>query len=417
MPISKIRNFFSKNGINDCRIALAFSGGTDSTALFHLLQEIKSEFDLSLFALHVNYHLRGKDSGEDQKFVEELCRKYGVELFVKSLHIPNNSSGLEETARNVRYEFFMKIKSEKNIKFIATAHTANDQAETLLFRLIRKTGIKGAAGILKFREDGIIRPILDVTREEILQYLTKNDFLWRQDNSNFDLKFSRNRIRNNVICELEKINSAAVLHLADFCEIMHYLNERERHVCSKHNFLIKKSEKSENIKNICFENELILNETHCRNIEENRQKTGNILLLPAGFKLFVLKNFLLFAKNTDFLEIREQVVDENCKKIAVNNLWEITISDKIPKKGENAAVVSKYDYPLKIGKLSKNDFLKNDKKSTFERMKKFGLSKLERENSPAVFDSSGNLLAAAYCYWKFDKNTEGFRWITIKNVD
>jgi len=416
MPVSKIRDFFSKNRINGCSVALAFSGGTDSTALFYLLQEIKSEFNLSLFALHVNYRLRKEDSGEDQKFTEELCRKYGVELFVKDLPLTDNLSGLEEAARNGRYEFFKKIKDEKNIKFVATAHTANDQAETLLFRLIRKTGIKGAAGISNFREDGIIRPILDVTREEILRYLTKNRFTWREDKSNFDVKFSRNRIRNNVICELEKINPAAVRHLANFCEIMRNFNEKEKISRGNSNFLIKKDENLENVGDICFENGLVLNEIHCRNVKENLQKTGNVLLLPNGFKMFVLKKFLLFAKNTDFLEIREQTIDENFRKIAVNDLWEVIISDEMPKKGENAAVVSKSDYPLKIKNLSKNDFLKNDAKPAFERMKKAGLSKFERENSPAVFDSHGNLLAAAYCSWKFDANVESFRWLVIRNV-
>jgi len=417
MPISKIRDFFSKNGISACSVALAFSGGTDSTALFYLLQEIKNEFNLSLFALHVNYRLRKEDSDEDQKFAEELCKKYGVELFVKDLPLSNNLSGLEETARNGRYEFFKQIKDEKNIKFVATAHTANDQAETLLFRLVRKTGIKGAAGIANFREDGIIRPILDVTREEILRYLTKNRFAWREDKSNFDVRFSRNRIRNNVICELEKINPAAIRHLAHFCEIMRSINEKEKKNCDNRNFLIKKDENLENLRDVCFENGLVLNENHCRNIKKNRQKTGNVLLLPDGFKLFVLKNLLLFAKSADFLEIREQTVDEDGKKVAVNDLWEVIISDEMPKKGENAAVILKSDYPLKIKNLSKTDFLKNDTKPAFERMKKAGLSKFERENSPAVFDSHGNLLAAAYCSWKFDKNAESFRWLVIRNPD
>jgi hypothetical protein len=213
---------------------------------------------------------------------------------------------------------------------------------------------------------------------------------------------------------LEKINPAAVRHLAYFCEIMRNLNCKEKR--TRNNFLIKKDENFENVKNICFENGLVLSEIHFRNIEENRRKTGNVSLLPDGFKLFVLKNFLLFIKNTDFLEIPERTVDENCRKIAVNDLWEIIISDKLPQKGENAAVVSKSDYPLKIKKLSKNDFLKNDAKPAFERMRKAGLSKFERENSPAVFDSCGNMLAAAYCFWKFDKYSEGFRWLVIRNA-
>lgn len=415
MPVSKIKDFFSKYSINNCRIAVAFSGGTDSTALFHLLFEIKNEFNIQLSAIHINHHLRNEDSNEDQIFVENLCKPHNVELFVKDLYISNNLSGLEEMARNGRYKFFEQIRKEENIKFIATAHTANDQAETLIFRLIRKTGTKGAAGILNFREDGIIRPILNVTRNEILQYLTKNNFSWREDKSNFDIKFNRNRIRHNVIPELEKINPSATLHLAQFCEVMRNFNKKQKK-CGY--FLIKKSEGVENIRNTCYDNGLVLNETHCENIEKNRSKTGNTLLLPNNFSMMVLKRFLLFKKNNDdSFEIKETTIKYGDKNLFAGNLWEIIISDEMPKKGENFAVVSKNDYPLKIKKLSENDFLKNDKKPVFERMKKTGLSKFERENSPGIFDSTGNLLAAAYCSWTFDGNCEGFRWVKIKNAD
>ncbi|MDR0303801.1 MAG: tRNA lysidine(34) synthetase TilS [Chitinispirillales bacterium] len=418
MIISKVKNFLSKYSINNCSIAIAFSGGTDSTALFHILCEIKNEFNLRLFAIHINYHLRENDSDEDQNFVEYICKKHDVELFLKTLHMSNNMSGLEEIARCERYKFFERIKNEKNIKFIATAHTANDQAETLIFRLVRKSGMVGAAGILQFREDGIIRPLLCVTRNELLEYLTKNNLSWREDKSNFDLKFSRNLIRHNVIPELEKINPSAVIHLAGFCEFIQQTNKKQ--ICNGENncFLFKKDENITKIMEICFEKELVLNEVHCENIKKSRSKTGNVLLLPNDFNMIVLKNFLLFKKNNDkSLEIKEIIVNESEKEVVINDLWKIIISNEIPKKGENAAVVSKNDYPLRIKKLSQNDYLKNDTKTAFERMKKIGLSKFERENSPAVFNSKGNLLASAYCSWKFDGNITGFRWIKVRNAD
>ena len=393
--LSKIKNFFSKYSISDCRIGIALSGQTDSTALFHLLREIKDEFSLRLVVLHVNYHLRRNDSDEDQRFVENLCNTHNIELFLKDAYISNS---LEENARIERYKFFEQMKNAHNIKFIATAHTANDQAETLIFRLIRKTGIKGAAGILKFREDGIIRPILDVTRQEILSYLTENKYSWREDKSNYDVKFSRNRIRHNIIPELEKINPSATLHLAEFCEFMQNTD-------------------IDNIKNKCFENGLILNENHCETIEKNRIKTGNTVLLPNNSSMIVLKNFLLFKRNDDkSFEIQEIIVNENFKKSFVGNLWEVTISDKMPSKGENFAIVSKSDYPLKIKKLSETDILKNDTKPAVSRMKKSGLSKFERDNAPGLFDKNGILLAAPYCSWKFDQSSDAVRWAKIENI-
>ncbi|MCL1947604.1 MAG: tRNA lysidine(34) synthetase TilS [Chitinivibrionia bacterium] len=409
----KIKDFFSKNSISDCKIAVALSGGTDSTALFFLLLELAKSFNLQICALHINYNLRGKDSEDDEKFVRKLCEENDVELFVKFMDMSKFLSKIEETARNERYKFFSEMQKEKNIKYVATAHNANDQAETLLFRLARKTGILGATSIMPIREDGIIRPLLNVTRNEIITYLTENKHFWRNDKTNADVKFSRNRIRANVIPELEKINPAAVINIAQFCDFLRKFAEKNEKLSE---FLINKKEKIDIIKEKCYENGLILNENHCANIEKCKENTGAIILLP-DFKMFVLKNLLFFKKNGDnSFEIKEITIKEEDKNLFVGKLWKIVILDEIPKKGENFAVIQKSDYPLKIKKLSTNDYLKNDEKTAFERMKKVGLSKFERENSPAIFSSNGDLLAAAFVSWKFDNKVKGFRWLKVENV-
>ena len=409
----KVKDFFSKNSISDCKIAVALSGGTDSTALFFLLLEIAVPFNLQIYAVHINYNLRGKDSEDDEEFVRKLCEENNVELFVKIMDMSKNLSKIEETARMERYKFFSEIQKEKSIKYVATAHNANDQAETLLFRLARKTGILGASGITPVREDGIIRPLLNVTRNEIISYLTENKHYWRIDETNADVKFSRNRIRANVIPELEKINPAAVVNIAQFCDFLRKFVEKTEKV---NEFLIDKRESVDAIKEKCYENGLILNENHCANIEKCKENTGAVVLLP-DFKMFVLKNLLLFRKSGDnFLEIEEISVKEDDNNLFVGNLWKIVILDETPKKGENFAVVQKSNYPLKIKKLLSKDYLKNDGKTAFERMKKNGVSKFEREYSPAVFASNGDLLAAAFVSWKFDGNVKGFRWLKVENV-
>jgi hypothetical protein len=253
----------------------------------------------------------------------------------------------------------------------------------------------------------------DLTRNEIITYLTENKHFWRNDKTNVDVKFSRNRIRANVIPELEKINPAAVINIAQFCDFLRKFTEKTEKLSE---FLINKKENIDVIKEKCYEKGLVLNENHCANIVTCKENTGAIILLP-DFKMFVLKNLLLFKKNGDnFLEIQEITIKEEDKNLFVSNLWEIVILDETPKKGENFAVVQKSDYPLKIKKLSPNDYLKNDEKTAFERMKKVGLSKFERENSPAVFSSNGNLLAAAFVSWKFDNKVKGFRWLKVENV-
>jgi tRNA(Ile)-lysidine synthetase-like protein len=412
MPLLKIKSFFEKYSIRDCRIAVAFSGGADSTALFHLLREISPSFNLQVFAIHVNYCLRGEDSDGDEKFVRKLCEENNLHLFAKTADISNNLSKIEEIARLVRYDFFAKKQKENNIKFVATAHNANDQAETLLFRLARKTGIWGAAGISPFREDGIIRPILNVGRKEILEYLNKNQYAWREDKTNSDIIFSRNRIRENIIPELEKINPAAIVNIAGFCDFAREISQKSENASG---FLIRKEECVSVIREKCYEKGLVLNEAHCASIESCKKNTGALLLLP-NFKLYVLKDLLFFLKNgVEICKTQEKTLNQDCTRISVGELWEIIISDKMPEKGENFAVVQKDDFPLKIKNLSPHLFLKSDSKTAFERMKKAGLSKFERENSPAVFSSNGDLLAVAHCSWKFDEKTKAFRWLSVRN--
>ena len=404
MPLSKVKNFFKKHEIKNCKIAVAFSGGTDSTALFYMLREISGDFNLEISAIHINYHLRGEDSNGDETFVQELCEKHGVPIFVKNKDISNNSSKIEEIARNTRYEFFEEIRREKQIKFVATAHNANDQAETLLFRLARKSGIAGARGILPVREDGIIRPILEITRSEILSYLAEKKVSWREDKTNADTKFSRNRIRANIIPELEKINPNAVLHLAQFCEVMQDIDDVGADIIrpQKHKFSAAKTAEISQIREICFENGLVLNEKHLEQIENCKNNTGAIVLLP-DFKMYVLSNSLFFAKNgAEFCE---------------TDFWQVEISETKPQKGENFAVVSKSDMPLKYMKLNENLCLKNDTKTAFERMKKAGLSKIERENALAVFSSNGDLLAVPLVSWKFDGADEAVKWVRVKNFN
>ena len=407
--LSKTKDFFSKNEIRDCKIGIAFSGGADSTALFFLLTEIAPTFNLQLCTIHVNYNLRGQDSADDETFVRKLSEERGVKIFVKNADLSQTKSNLEEIARNERYNFFSQLQKNENIKYIATAHNANDQAETLLFRLARKTGIAGAAGISPIRADGIIRPILNITRSEILEYLAQKDQAFRQDKTNTDVKFSRNRIRANIIPELEKINPNAVMNIVQFCDFARNLSKVPQNADT---FFISKNENIDEIKEICYENGLILNDAHCKSIEACKTNTGATVLLP-DFTMFVLKNALFFTKFAELPILSEELqINENDHSLYISDFWKIEICDKMPAKGENYAVVQKSDFPLQIKKMPENAMLKNDKKSAHERMKKAGVSKFERENSPAVFSASGELLAAAFVAWKFEGGNS-FRWLRV----
>ena len=189
-----IRQFFVKEGIAAGRIVVAVSGGTDSTALLLALHDL----NLDLVAAHVNHHLRGADSDADEAFVRDLCASLGVPLRVADGTLDPErvrERGIEAAAREVRYAHLTRIRDEECVKYVATAHHKNDQAETVLMRLLTGSGLAGLRGIHPHREDGFIRPLLDVTRAEIEAFLAERAVVPRTDRSNEDPRFLRNRVR------------------------------------------------------------------------------------------------------------------------------------------------------------------------------------------------------------------------------
>ncbi|HEV7767162.1 MAG TPA: tRNA lysidine(34) synthetase TilS [Thermoanaerobaculia bacterium] len=192
-----VREFFTRSGIEPCRLIAAVSGGTDSTALLLALSGLRED-RFALEAAHVNHHLRGSESDEDEEFVRELCRELGVTLHVSDGTLDPalvRERGIEAAARTIRYEQLAKIRTENDARFVATAHQKNDQAETVLMRLLSGSGIAGLRGIHPIRDDGFVRPLLDVTRDAIDDYLREHDITPRHDRSNDDPRFLRNRVR------------------------------------------------------------------------------------------------------------------------------------------------------------------------------------------------------------------------------
>ncbi|MCL2218830.1 MAG: tRNA lysidine(34) synthetase TilS [Chitinispirillia bacterium] len=198
------------------------SGGADSVALIHLLHQYKAVLGISrLAAAHVNHGLRGNESDGDEAFVRETAKHLGVELFCTSLDgtsAADNRDGIEEWARRHRYEFFTNTAKSANFNYIATAHTANDQAETLILRMARGTGVRGLRGILPVRADGVIRPLLRVERHELTEWLAGRGLTWREDSSNADTKFRRNYVRANIMPVMDGVNPSAVMNIAACAE-------------------------------------------------------------------------------------------------------------------------------------------------------------------------------------------------------
>jgi tRNA(Ile)-lysidine synthase len=230
---------------------VAVSGGADSVALLRVLHSL----GLTLTVAHVNHQLRGPESDADEAFVRELGASLCVPCRVKVANVAALSVGenLEAAARRIRYEFFAEVAADCRAQWLATGHTADDQAETVLHRIIRGTGLQGLRGIIADRrqetgvrsqESGVrrqetcqstcsltpvpcllspalIRPLLTVTRDEIIAYLAALNQPFREDASNADPRFTRNRIRHELLPLLKSFNPdvvSALAHLADHAE-------------------------------------------------------------------------------------------------------------------------------------------------------------------------------------------------------
>ena len=199
------------------RVLLAVSGGADSVVMLKLFTEIKERFSLNLVVAHIEHGIRGADSVADAEFVKELCRKLDLDFHMLSINAVSEAKAcgesVEEYSRRRRYEFFDTIDCDK----IATAHNADDNAETLIFRLCRGTGLKGACSI-PHKRGKIIRPMLDFSSAEIREYAQSKGIEYRIDSTNSSNDYSRNYIRNSVIPALQKVNSSCVSRLNSFIE-------------------------------------------------------------------------------------------------------------------------------------------------------------------------------------------------------
>lgn len=199
------------------KIVIGVSGGADSVCLLQLLSALSEEFELQLFAVHVEHGIRGEEAVEDMQFVRAYCKSLNVPCKTCACDVPKLSAewkmSEEETGRKVRYELFEQTAKEWGANKIAVAHHKNDQAETILYHLFRGSGLKGLSGMAPVR-GMLIRPLLCVSRREIEDYLKKNRILYRTDSTNAETAYIRNKIRLKLLPFAEKeINSEAVEHI------------------------------------------------------------------------------------------------------------------------------------------------------------------------------------------------------------
>ena len=199
-------------------VIVGLSGGADSVCLIRVLSDLKKEIGISLRAIHINHGIRGEDAYKDERFCWALCEDLGIPFHSIEADIPaiakEKGIGEEECGRYVRYEEFDKLAAEYPNSKIAVAHHLNDQAETVLFRVIRGTGLTGLKGMLPVNGK-IIRPLLCVKREDIEEYLNEIGQKWCTDATNADNNYSRNIIRNILIPKMEEVSYNVAEHLSE----------------------------------------------------------------------------------------------------------------------------------------------------------------------------------------------------------
>lgn len=188
-------------------IVVGVSGGPDSVALLHLLLPLKTELGVSLVAAYIDHGLRPQEADEEKRFVNIMCENIGIACDTIKVnvrdHAKQEKQSLEHAARELRYSALRKLKEEHKASLVAVAHTADDQAEEILIRLLRGSGRKGLSG-MEARSNDIIRPLLSVEKETLLEYLKEKNIKYCVDSSNSDMRFLRNRVRHRLIPYLEE---------------------------------------------------------------------------------------------------------------------------------------------------------------------------------------------------------------------
>lgn len=367
-------------------VLIGLSGGPDSVCLSVILDEVRDNFNLSLHAVYINHGLRPEESGAEEAFCKRFCDSLGVGFHVEKLdvkgHAERNRGNIQETARELRYEVFEKAADEKKATKIALAHNADDQAETVLMRLIRGAGRKGLSGIPPVRGK-IIRPLLDIRREDIEKFLSGKQIRFVTDSSNLKTEYLRNRLRLEVIPLLKKDNPSVTESINRTADIS---REEERYLeiattKTLMRLITRKTDESIELFLTPLMNidKAILRRVLRRALGEigaergielvhiddiihliNESRSGDVITLPKGIRAIKSYSTLLLTKG-EKTGIQPQDI-EVPGTISLDETGLTLISELLDKSTENnGRDVSAFDYdsltsPLKVRKRKDGDF-------------------------------------------------------------
>jgi tRNA(Ile)-lysidine synthase len=199
--LERVAEFIAQHHMLDTgqQLGVAVSGGADSVFLLYALRELAPRWNLHLSVIHIEHGIRAEASQSDAEFVRRLAAEFGFPFHLRQAQVPRIDGNLEQAARNVRQAFYAELIATGAVDHVATGHTRSDQAETVLYRILRGSGLTGLAGILPVTREGLIRPLLEINRSEIESWLREHGIAWREDETNRDPTYARNRLRHEIL--------------------------------------------------------------------------------------------------------------------------------------------------------------------------------------------------------------------------
>lgn len=411
---NNVSDFLNKYSIKNKRVLIAFSGGNDSMCLLSVLLELKKDFNLTPVAIHLNHNWRGEESLKEAENCRNFCLKHDVEFYTETLS--DNIKCTETDARNARYEFFSRCADKFNSDIVFTAHNADDNAETLLYRIIKGTGIRGLNGISPVR-DIFYRPLLTTSRKDIEEYISLHGLVPNQDSSNDDDKYKRNFLRLNIIPKIETISKDfknAVNNLAKVArceneiinEYIKSLNEPYKTA----NFLSYSTALQKHlIYNLLIDNNL---DYDYKTVLELQYFVLENAKLKNGKTISIADNLFLFVSTSEIKIIRKEVSNISPLKITKEGKYDVEgyifsiekYTDKItqyPKDSENKAIVdfSNTEINFTLRTRKDGDIIQPLGCLGVQKLKKYlnskGIPKHERDNLPFLYNGNEVLWAAS----------------------
>lgn len=374
-------------------VTVALSGGADSVCLLHILYSLREELGITLQAAHLNHNLRGEESDRDEQFVRRLCEELEIPLAVGYADVKTEAEkrgeSIELTARNIRYGFL----KDNAIGLVATAHTASDNLETVIYNTVRGSGTRGIAGIPPKR-DIYIRPLIGCTREEVEAYLCENGLTFVTDSSNLTDEYSRNFIRHKVIPALKQINPSAEQTVAAASVALREDADFIDGMALKIYAIISKGDS--------LDAELLLEQHpavakrvlamfHTENVGENPDSLhikGMYDVLKSGGRLSLRENFSAVCDKKTFKIVKNQSdkpVSQYKTELLYNNVYNLLLKNTID--------CDKIKGSLTVRTRREGDFIRLDGRGCTKSLKKLfcelKIPNDEREILPVVSDDEG----------------------------